>query len=320
MSLLTAWLASPPPDAAVEISLERVSAAVVSRRGFTATVQAYAVQPLPVGAVAASLTSQNIVDRAAVVAALRSVLGSLGTRPARIALVIPDVTARISLVKFDQVPARREDLDQLVRWQIRKSAPFPIEEACIAYTPAGGRVSAAEFLVALARRDVIREYESVCDEAGVYAGLVDIATLSVVNLFLASDGVPAGDWLLVHMRPEHTSLVIMRDEAVMFFRNGAEGEEGSLADRVHQTAMYYQDRLAGQGFTRVLLGGSGQTAGALDAARRGLEERLGVPVEAIDPTRAAALTNRIAATGDLADILSPLVGVLLRTQREAVTA
>jgi hypothetical protein len=36
----------------------------------------------------------------------------------------------------------------------------------------------------LARRDVVREYESVCDAAGVYAGLVDIATLSVLNLFL----------------------------------------------------------------------------------------------------------------------------------------
>ena len=319
MSLFTSWLASPPPDAAVEISHERVSAAAVSSRGSATIVQSYAMAPLSPGAVVASLTSHNVIDRPAVVAALRTVLDSLGGRPARVALVIPDVAARVSLVRFEQLPARHEDLEQLVRWQIRKSTPFPIEEACVAYGPAGGP-SSSDFLVVMARRDVIREYESVCDEAGVYAGLVDLATPSIVNLFLASDRVPAGDWLLVHVRPEYTSLVIMRGEAVVFFRNRAEGEEESLADLVHQTVMYYPDRLSGQGFARVLLGGAGRVVGALDVARRSLEERLGVTVEAIDPTRAAALTDRIAVTGDLADILSPLVGVLLRAQRETVPA
>ena len=91
------------------------------------------------------------------------------------------------------MPSRREDLDQLIRWQLKKSAPFPIEDACITYTPGlhqpGG---AAEFVVAVARRDVIEEYEKVCATAGVYAGLVDLATFSVVNLFLASGSAPTG--------------------------------------------------------------------------------------------------------------------------------
>ena len=320
MSLFTSWLASPPPDAAVEIAPDRVSAAVIESRGSGAAVRAYGVSPLPPGAVVASLAAQNIVDRPAVVAALRSVLDTLGTRPSRIGLVIPDAAARVSLVRFEKVPERRDDLDQLVRWQVRKASPFPIEEACVSYTPGLSGPGGAEFLALVARRDVVREYESVCDEAGVYAGLVDIATLSVINLFLSSSGGPAGDWLLVHMRPEYTSLVIMRGGAVVFFRNRAEEEDESLADLVHQTAMYYQDRLSGQGFARVFLGGAGRAPDALDAARRRLEERLGIAAEAIDPTRAAALTDRISAGPDLAGILSPLVGMLSRTEREGVTA
>ena len=31
--------------------------------------------------------------------------------------------------------ARREDLDQLVRWQIKKASPFPLEEALVTSTP-----------------------------------------------------------------------------------------------------------------------------------------------------------------------------------------
>jgi type IV pilus assembly protein PilM len=281
-------------------------------------VQGYAIEPLPAGALTASLTSHNIVDRDAVVSTLRSTLERLGGRPRRIALIVPDVVARVSLVRFDRVPAKTADLEQLVRWQIRKSAPFPVEEATLSVTPGtavagGGR----EFLAVLARRDIIREYESVCEEAGMHPGLVDLSTFGVVNLFVSSDTAPRGDWLVVHVRPDYTSLAIMRKDALVFFRNLSEGDSEALADVVHQTTMYYQDRLSGQGFTQVLLGGMGRTAGAVEKARRSLQERLTVPVEAIDPTRSAALTDRVAATPELLAILAPLVGTLLRTRAEA---
>ncbi len=324
MNLLASWLASPPPDATVEIAPTRVSAATVVPRGSAGgglAVQSYAVEPLPPGAVTASLGSHNIVDRPTVTAALREVLGRLDSRVARVALVIPDLAAKVSLIRFDHVPTRRDDLDRLVRWQVRKSAPFAIDDACVSYTPgARGTDGSAEFVVVLARRDIVEEYERVCGDAGAYAGLVDLATFSVLNLVLVSSSVPTSDWLAVHMRPEYTSLAIVRGEHVVFFRNRPEGDEESLADLVHQTAMYYEDRLSGQGFERVLLGGSGRTPGAVDLARRNLQDRLGATVEPIDPTSVAAPSDRIGVSGDLMDILAPLTGMLLRTRQEAVGA
>ena len=318
MSLFASWIASPPPDAAVEIAADRVSVAVAAERGGGLAVQAYAVEPLPAGAVVASLTSSNIHDRAAVVSALRSALDRAGTRPRRVALVIPDLSAKVSLVRFDTLPARREDLDQLVRWQIKKASPFPLEEALVTSTPgARGADGSAEFLIVTARRDVVAEYEAVCDELKIYPGLVDLATLSVVNLFLGGAEVPDSDWLVVHLRPDYTSIVIMRGEHVIFFRNRPEGDDASIADLVHQTAMYYQDRLSGDRFSRVFLGGSGRVIGAVESARRSLEERLGASVEPIDPTRVASLTDRISVTPDVMDVLGSLVGMALRTRREA---
>jgi type IV pilus assembly protein PilM len=318
MSLFASWIASPPPDAAIEIAADRVSVAVAAERGGGLAVQAYAVEPLPAGAVVASLTSSNIHDRAAVVSALRSALNRAGTRPRRVALVIPDLSAKVSLVRFDTLPARREDLDQLVRWQIKKASPFPLEEALVTSTPgARGADGSAEFLIVTARRDVVAEYEAVCDELKIYAGLVDLATLSVVNLFLGGAEVPDRDWLVVHLRPDYTSIVIMRGEHVIFFRNRPEGDDASIADLVHQTAMYYQDRLSGDRFSRVFLGGNGRVMGAVESARRSLEERLGASVEPIDPTRVASLTDRISVTPDVMDVLGSLVGMALRTRREA---
>lgn len=318
--LLTSWLASPVPDAAVEIAPDRVSAATIAVRGGDARVQAYASEALPPGAVAASLAAGNIHDRDAVVAALRTVLARLGARAARVALVVPDLVGKVSVVRFERVPARRDDVDQLVRWQIRKALPFPIEDACVTYTPGRRGAESSEFVVVAARRDVIGEYEAVCAAAGAHAGLVELATFAVLNLTLVAGPQALGDWLVVHMRPEYTSIAILRDGDLIFFRNRPEGDEEPLTDVVHQTAMYYQDRLEGQGFGRVLLGGSGRTAGATEQARQDLEARLAAPVEPIDPTAVAGLPDRIGASATLLDVLSPLAGTLLRAEREAVGA
>jgi len=319
MSMLTSWLASPPLEAAIEITSSAVSIAVLGGRGTSAVVQGYAVEPLPAGAVTPSLTAANISDRDAVVRALSAACQSVGVKPARVALVIPDVAAKVSLVRFEQTPARRDDLEQLIRWQIKKSTPFPVEEACLTYSPGARLATGSEFVVVVARREIVREYESVCEEVGIEAGLVDTSTFGVINLFLSAGLGTAGDWLVVHMRPEYTSIAILRRDDMIFFRNRAEGDPEELEDVVHQTAMYYQDRLEGRGFSRILLGGIGRAPGAVDLARRNLEERMGTIVEPIDPTRGASLSDRIHATPELMATLSPLVGMLLRTRREAVT-
>ena len=320
MSLLTSWLASPLPDAAIQIAPECVSVAVIGSRGGEPVVQGYAIEPLAAGAVTASLTATNINTRPAVVEALRRALDQAGVRPRRVALIIPDPAARVALVRFDQVPSRHEDLEQLMRWQIRKAAPFPIEEASLTFdlstrTPDGG----AEFVVVTARRDAVREYESVCEEVGMHTGLVDVATLCMLNLFLTAER-SEGDWLVIHAQPSYTSVVILRGANVIFFRNSVEGDGDGIADVVHQTTMYYQDRLTGQGFKRVLLGGMGRSAGALDQMRQTLSERLGTTIDMIDPTQAAALTDRITASPEVLSSLAPLIGVMVRARAEAVSA
>jgi hypothetical protein len=158
----------------------------------------------------------------------------------------------------------------------------------------------------------------VCDEVGIHAGLVDLATLSVANLYLA--GAPSGDWLIVHIRPEYTSIAIMRGSDLIFFRTRAEGDPEPLADVVHQTAMYYQDRLSGHGLSRVFAGGRSRLPGGVEFACREIEARLSSVVEPLDPTVVAPLVDRISVTPTQGAALAPLVGMLLRGRKETVAA
>jgi Tfp pilus assembly PilM family ATPase len=320
MNALSRWLASAPADAAVEITPEAVSMAAIVDRGSDLVVQGYAIAELPAGAVTPSLTGHNIADKDAVSQALRSAAEQLGSKPRRIALLIPDVTSRVSFVSFEKVPARREDLDSLVRWQIRKSAPFPVDDAVVSAVPGAKNAQGGqEFVVVLARREMIREYEAVCDAAGMHAGLIDLATFGLIDLVLGTEA-PAGDWLLVHMQPGYASLAVMRGSDLIFFRNVTAPDLEALGDTAHQTAMHYQDRLDGKGFAQALVGGSGLGAADVDQARRVLESRLGVATKPVDPTRRVSLTDRITASPELLGILAPLAGALLRMRAETTAA
>jgi Tfp pilus assembly PilM family ATPase len=316
-SFFSRLFASPPPAAAVAIDGRHVRGVSVSGQGKTLVVSGHAVQPLPPGAVTPALNAVNVHDPAALAAAIRSVLDALAPRPRRVALVLPDSVGKVSLVRFEKIPARVQDLDQLIRWQVRKAAPYRIEDAQIAWTPGaafagGGR----EFIVTTARRDIIESYEAACATAGAHAGIVDLATLNLVNAALAVLGEDSTrDWLLVHVSPDDTALAVVRGAMLIFYRHRDATAGEDLAGLVHQTTMYHEDRLGGGGFSRVFLAGaSSRGAEVADQLRRELEAHAGVRVEPLDFRRAVALRDRIAVSPELLDILGAPLGTILREQ------
>ncbi|MGQ0735489.1 MAG: type IV pilus biogenesis protein PilM [Acidobacteriota bacterium] len=312
------FLQSPPPDVGVEIAPGHVAASRVTWRGSVATVSALRVEPLPAGVVAPGLLAANVIDAAVVGDAVSRAVAGLGGRVHRIALILPDPVAKVSLVKFDSVPPRAEDIRELVRWQVRKSAPFPIEQALVSFSPgAKAAEGGQEFVVSVARSEVVAQYEQACQRAGLHAGLVDLSTFSLVNGVLGTSGVPDGDWLLVHVTPSYTTLAVLRGGDLMYFRNRAEETEGTLADVVHQTAMYYEDRLKGRGFGRVLLSGGGAASAGNGDVRASLQERLGLAVESVEPKGGVLIADRITPSPALADTLVPLIGILVRERKAA---
>ena len=109
----------------------------------------------------------------------------------------------------------------------------------------------------------------------------------VINAVLADPQAPADDWLLVHVTREDATMAILRGESLVFFRNHAAEGEAGLADMVHQTAMYYEDRLSGTGFGRVMLAGARSPAeepGARMAERRTnlMDPRMETLLERVD--------------------------------------
>jgi Tfp pilus assembly PilM family ATPase len=328
-SPLARWLASPPPVAALEIAADRVTAAAVAHQGNSLVLSGYASAAVGAGAVETLLNAPNVHDAGALAAAIKSALDKLSPRPRRIGLVLPDTVGKVSLVRFDKVPAREQDLDQLIRWQVRKAAPFRIEDAQVAWVPGHAFADGPrEFLVTSARRDVIESYEKACADAGAHAGIVDLASFNLINLVVAERGESAGDpsagsgspraasrgdWLLVHAAADYATLAVVRRGDVIFFRNRTTTDDDDLVEMVHQTAMYHEDRLGGGGFSRIVIAGVAARGGdRAERLRRQIEERTGSRPEPVGFGSAIALRDRISASPELVDAIGPAAGLLLR--------
>ena len=305
------WTSATPPTVAIEIASRRVT--VVELTPATAGALRHASEALPPGAVDPALTGVNVRQSDVVADALGRALevaGLTGTR--RAALVVPDSIARVSLVTLAELPARPADLDQVIRWQIRKSTPFPMEAAVLSHFLASRDGQGATMATIVARTDVVTQYEAVVRAFGIHPGIVDLAGLNVMNAVMGSDIVPDDDWLLVHLAGEATTLAILRGPSLLFYRHRTAVDEESLGSLVHQTAMYHEDRLGGGTFSRVWISGDGAVQ-----ARHEISQRLGLEASMVDIRGGMGLGRGFEAAQELLDALAAPVGVLLRERRVA---
>jgi Tfp pilus assembly PilM family ATPase len=310
--------ASQPPSVAFEIAGGRVTVAEVTVSTSGLVVSAYASESLPDDAVTPALSGVNVPDPAVVTAALRRACEKAGVRPPkRAALVVPDSVARVSLLTFEQLPQKAADIDRLIRWQIKKSTPFPVEDALIASVVTHTAPGATTVAAVASQRDTISQYEAALSGMGVHAGVVDLASINVLNAILAGGNAPADDWLLVCLARESTSLAIIRQGSLMFYRHRLAVDDEPLGALVHQTAMYHEDRLGGGRFSRVWLCGSAWAEGGGDAMRREISQRLGVQADAVDVRTAASLGDRLTPGAEALDALAAPLGILVRERKVA---
>jgi hypothetical protein len=121
----------------------------------------------------------------------------------------------------------------------------------------------------------------------------------------------------VHVAHGYSTIAVVRNGHLLLFRNRPVAGDGTLAELVHQTTMYYEDRLQGTGFGRVFLAASAAKTTLDDAStlRRLLQSRLNRKVEPIALDEGDGSGEGAA----LPDLLAVPLGLLLRERHATET-
>src|SRR5579864_8153459 len=125
----------PRPRIACEVSAGRIVAARAADHGNN--LEAATVAALPPGLVTPGLQQANVADSATLVPALRDSLTAVAGRSRDVCLIIPDASARVMLLDFDTIPEKPADADAVVRFRLKKSLPFDVEQASVSFDRQG---------------------------------------------------------------------------------------------------------------------------------------------------------------------------------------
>ncbi len=234
------WLdALPHPPLAVEVAPDRIAAVRWSRTG---SVDDYAVEMLPVGAIMPSAVETNIVDALTVKKAFASICERLRAKDEDVALILPDPVVRVFIQHFEEFPRSTEEAIPMLRWRLKKSVPFDADDTLISYMRQAPREAGVDVVTGLARLRIVREYESLAEDLGLHPGIVLSSSLAAVSLL---DGEKPT--LLARVSGSSLTSAIVRNDVLCGYRctelpaHGLQLTPQMLLEEVFPVAAYYQD-------------------------------------------------------------------------------
>jgi type IV pilus assembly protein PilM len=205
------------PRLAVEVRAEGVVAA--RAEDAVALLTAVARADVAEGAIAPGLKVGNIVDKAAVTAAVRraldAVAGSGRERLRDVTVVVPDSAVRVLFVDFDQLPSKAAEALPVVRFRLKKLLPFDADDAMVSYQVMSNEKGLVKLLAVAMPKAVLEEYEALVLAAGYLPGAVLPSTLAA----LAGLDEFTAPVLVVNAGTGAVTTAIVRGETLLLHRS-----------------------------------------------------------------------------------------------------
>jgi Tfp pilus assembly PilM family ATPase len=177
-----------------EVGQRTLRAALVKRGGGRLRLDWKGERGLPEGTLTDSLTEPNITDTRSFAEAVRGLARQSGYRGKTVGVALPDYVSRVAILDFDNLPGKRAETEQMLRWRLKKLLPFDADQAALRHQYLG-RFTVKDkethrFLTAIIKSDILEQYERAFTDAGLRPVVMETASFAVWNLY--HDVVAAG--------------------------------------------------------------------------------------------------------------------------------
>jgi type IV pilus assembly protein PilM len=290
---------APRPPLACEVAADRILAGRAASAG--RLVEICSARELAPGTLIPDLTEPNLRDGAAVREAITSALGGVGGRSRDVIAILPDTAVRVVLLDFETLPDKPEESEAVVRFRLKKSLPFNLDEAKVSYhiQKAGTGVRA---VAAVVLNSILEEYEAAFRDAGYTPGVV-------LPSMLAALGAAEADrpTLVVKVDARTISLAILDQEQLLLFRTlenvrGVTISGEQLAEEVYPSVVFFQDTYK-LNIDRIYVAGLPESGGAAPA----LKSQTGATVEELVASSQIGSTSGSVPRWRMAGVVGALI-------------
>jgi type IV pilus assembly protein PilM len=290
------------PRLACEITPEGIIAARASEK--QPRVEVFAGWRLKEGVLAPGLNGPNVLNPEALRTALGGALGTVAGKSRDVIVVLPDVAIRVALLDFEALPAKPDEAEPVIRFRLKKSLPFDVEQAVLAYDVARSNGN-VRVVAAVSPRTIIEEYETALRDAGYSPGVVLPSSLAALGLI---DG--ERPTLILKVDPTHITITAVERQELRLVRtldnpHGNNVSAAELAEAVLPSIVFFEDTFAAK-IEKIYVGGVAplQEVGPL------LHEHTGAQVQALAPelTPEQNLSGENVPPAMMAGIVGALLG------------
>jgi type IV pilus assembly protein PilM len=247
---LKSLLIDPPPGMAFEVSEAGIAAARIGHK------TELDFRPLAPGVLSVSPLKENVLEPAAFTAAVKALATAHASRKGKDAtLILPDFSARTTVLDFDTFPTDAEEQLSLIRFRLKRSVPFDVESAAISYMAQPGP-KRVDVVVVMAPSEIVAHFEAPFRAAGLNPGLVTTSSLAALEL------APEGGLTMIAKVTGRSLTLQVRDKAILKLVRCLELPSTELEDITAvlvPTFVYMEDNLAGRAEKLLLCGFGSRT-------------------------------------------------------------
>jgi hypothetical protein len=221
------------PDAVFQIAPGYLTGIRVAKKD--GSVRNRFIRPFREAPLRPSFDRPNITEKEALLDFVGRAVKELRLSGGTVSLLVPEACVRVFVLTVESVPRTREEREAFVRWRVGRQMPHIPEDARIDHVLSAPR-GPGRVVVAVARRAVIEEYESLFQRKGLKVGVVTIPTLSLAHFTGAG-----ASGLLLNIEDDHASLFAVAGGEWALYRQKALAPDGGTArtfeQKVAQVAM-----------------------------------------------------------------------------------
>jgi type IV pilus assembly protein PilM len=231
----------PRPRLACEITPEGVIAARASEK--TPRLEVFTGRRLGEGVIAPGLNGPNVLNATALRTALTGALGAVAGKSRDVIIVLPDVAIRVVLLDFEALPEKPDEAEPVIRFRLKKSLPFDVEQAVLSYEVARSNGN-IRVVAAVSPRDIVEEYEKAVRDAGYVPGVVLPSSLAALGLIEGERPT-----LVLKVDPTNINIAAVEHQELRLIRSldnphGANVTAVELAEAVLPSIVFFEDTFA----------------------------------------------------------------------------
>jgi type IV pilus assembly protein PilM len=180
----------------------------------------FGIEPLP----AQTIVDGAIMNQAAVVDAIRSLVSALKIRTKDVATAISGHSVIIKKIKVPQMTP--EELEEQIPWEAEHHIPFSKDDVEIDHQVLARPEGEAqiEIMLVAAKKEVVSDYTLVIREAKLQPVVMDVAAFTIQNAFEVNYAVPDREAVaIINVGAALTNINILSGGTSAFTRDVAEG-------------------------------------------------------------------------------------------------